>query len=91
MFLVFWAAKSEVSESFVRRFGRDSLRGEELSNEGCLDLGCLGHPVASFLEQRGDPGAGCPFEDAAEKVSSLWDGGHMRGGGWGCNPTDLCL
>ena len=69
MFLVFWAAKSEVSESFVRRFGRDSLRGEELKNEGCLDLGCLGHPVASFLDQRGDPGAECPFEDAAEKVS----------------------
>ena len=44
------------------------MHGEGLSNDGCLDLGCLGHPVASFLEQRGDPGAGCPFEDAAEKV-----------------------
>ena len=24
------------------------MRGEELKNEGCLDLGCLGHPVASL-------------------------------------------
>ena len=88
MFLVFFIAKVEVQRAAS---GGTLCVGEELSNEGCLDLGCLGHPVASFLEQRGDPGAGCPFEDAAEKVSSLWDGGHMRGGGWGCNPTDVCL
>ena len=66
---IFLDRRSLRSSSSSRcRFGRDSLRGEELSNEGCLDLGCLGHPVASFLEQRGDPGAGCPFEDAAENV-----------------------
>ena len=46
------------------RWSWGTLRGEERPNEGCLDLACLGHSVASFLEQRGDPGAGCPFEEA---------------------------
>lgn len=39
------------------------MRGEERPHEGYIDLVCLGHPVASLLEQRGDPGAGLPFED----------------------------
>ena len=65
MFLVFFIAKVEVQRAAS---GGTLCVGEELSNEGCLDLGCLGHPVASFLEQRGGPGTGCPFEDATEKA-----------------------
>ena len=57
----------------MRLRGGARLRGEELSNEGCIDLACLGHPVASFLEQRGDPGSGRPFEDAAEKDAQPWE------------------
>jgi hypothetical protein len=54
--------------------GGHLLRGEERPNEGKCVLGCLGHPVASWLELRGDPGAGRLFEDATEEEQScqLW-------------------
>ena len=51
-----------------RAWSWGTLRGEERPNEGGSVLTCLDHLVASFLEQRGDPGAGCPFVDAAEKA-----------------------
>ena len=58
---------------------------KEQADEDCLHLACQGHPVAAFLEQRGDPGAGLPFEDAAEKRQpwkpwyALHDTGYWTG------------
>ena len=62
----------------LRRLGRGSLRGEELPNEGCLDLACLGRPVASFFEQQGDPGAVVPYAQSIYKHPQLTRQGAPR-------------